>query len=132
MKKAHKEGVDTTEVIKNMKAFHVLKFTKAIMYIMHNTLGLSMEYLFVTPDEKEGKFVLGEILRAGNFGKYDNRVKDIHNAKGHLRRYLKREKLNLRLFMHNPREVMWSPLFNFYIHYFVKYWDRKMKVYLRK
>lgn len=32
-------------------------------------------WMICEPDEEEGKFLLNEIMLAGNFGKYDQRIK---------------------------------------------------------
>lgn len=52
----------------------IKKFTQALMYIMHETLGLEKERLLLEPNEKDGRFLLQEILITGNFGHTDERI----------------------------------------------------------
>lgn len=52
----------------------IKKFTQALMYIMHETLGLEKERLLLEPNEKDGRFLLQEILITGNFGHTDKRI----------------------------------------------------------
>lgn len=41
----------------------------AVMYVLHETLGLSEEKMIAPIDKKRGKLLLAEILNGGNFGK---------------------------------------------------------------
>lgn len=52
----------------------IKKFTQALMYIMHEILGLEKELLLLEPNEKDGRFLLQEILITGNFGHTDKRI----------------------------------------------------------
>lgn len=86
------------------------RFCSAIMYIMHEILGLDKKYLICTPAKEEGKFLLEEIMRAGNFGKYDERISRIKNE-SYLHKYLRKIKRNLRFIESYPNEVIWNPIF---------------------
>ena len=44
----------------------MFKFTSAVMWVL-------MEFLPCKPNQKEGRFLLSEILKAGNLGHYDVR-----------------------------------------------------------
>ena len=57
----------------------MLKFVGATMWVMQVVFGLEEEYLLCAPDEKAGRFLLNEILLAGNFGKYDARIDRRHH-----------------------------------------------------
>ncbi len=46
------------------------KFARAVMYVLHEALGLSEEKMIAPIDEKRGKLLLAEILNGGNFGKH--------------------------------------------------------------
>lgn len=47
-----------------------IKFARAVMYVLHETLGLSEEKMIAPMDEKRGKLLLAEILNGGNFGQH--------------------------------------------------------------
>ena len=46
------------------------KFARAVMYVLHEALGLSEEKMIAPMDEKRGKLLLAEILNGGNFGQH--------------------------------------------------------------
>lgn len=51
------------------------KFAAAVMWVEHNLLGLSEEFLLIAPNEKMGKLLADDIMEGGNFGRYSNRQK---------------------------------------------------------
>ena len=55
---------------KELKHLGLWKFARSVMYVLHETLGLSEEKMIVPMDEKRGKLLLAEILDGGNFGQY--------------------------------------------------------------
>ena len=55
---------------RELKYLGLWKFAGAVMYVLHEALGLSEEKMIVPMDEKRGKLLLAEILNGGNFGKY--------------------------------------------------------------
>ena len=61
--------------------------------------------MIVEPDEKEGRFLLGEIMQTGNFGQGDTRYRYRHLLK--LRRMTGH---GLHLLRHYPSEVLWMPV----------------------
>lgn len=89
------------------------RFCCAVMYIMQEIFGLEKEFLIFAPSEQEGKFLLDEILRAGNFGKWDERIVRQQNET-HLHKYFRKIKRNLRFLKSYPSEVIWNPIFRFW------------------
>lgn len=88
----------------------VLRFTRALMYVMQQMFALNEEQMIVDPDERYGKLLMREILLAGNFGKQDTRFKSAqrgYNAQ-HLKNQLRRSFI---LIGHYPSETIWNPLF---------------------
>ena len=69
----HADIKNVVELQRNLKHIGLWKFAGAIMYIMQEVFGLPASRLVVPPNEKYGKFVLNEVLEAGNFGKHDER-----------------------------------------------------------
>lgn len=61
------------------------------------------------PDEKTGRLLLSEIMRGGNFGHYDKRKMILRLESKHLM-MLVNLLYSIRLFLHFPLEVLWSPI----------------------
>lgn len=95
---------------RELKHLGLWKFAGAVMYVLHETLGLPEEKMIAPVDVKEGKFLLAEIMQGGNFGQFDTRLGSKENE-GKLHRYLRMSLRNLRFVKHYPTEALSEPLF---------------------
>ena len=102
-------GWDRLGVVqKELKELGLWKFAGAIMYIMQVVFGMPASQLIVPSNEKYGKFVLNEVLEAGNFGKHDARNRFGRSQLGH---NLQRVYRDMRLVRYFPAEALSEPLF---------------------
>lgn len=90
--------------------FGMRKFAGGIMYVLHEVFGLPASKMIVPMDEKEGKFLLDEIIQGGNFGQYDTRLGSKDNE-GKLHRYFRMSLRNLGFVKHYPTEALSEPVF---------------------
>ena len=93
-----------------LKYLGLWKFAGAVMYVLHDTLGLPEEKMIAPVNVNEGRFLLAEIMQGGNFGQYDTRLGSMENE-GKLHRYLRMSLRNLRFVKHYPTEALSEPLF---------------------
>lgn len=97
------------EALKLIKHFGLLRFAEASMWIMKEILGLEEKHLLCSPNEKAGRFLLEEIMQAGNFGKYDDRLnKNRYQSRVDLMFSWLRH--NFRLVRFYPADVLWTPI----------------------
>ena len=101
-------------VQKELKELGMWKFAGGIMYIMQEVFGMPASRLIVPPNEKYGKFVLNEVLEAGNFGKHDARNRFGRSQLGH---NLQRVYRDIRLVKYFPVEALSEPIFRTW-HFF--------------
>ena len=93
-----------------LKYLGLWKFAQAVMFVMKEVFGLSEDRMIAPMDEREGRFLLDEIMRGGNFGQYDDRMgSKIGESKMH--RYFRMNLRNLRFVNHYPTEALSEPLF---------------------
>lgn len=72
--------VDNKEkLFKTVRWLGLGKFASASMWVLGEVFGMKHECMLCEPSEKEGRFPLDEIFRAGNFGYYDKRIKYVEN-----------------------------------------------------
>lgn len=116
----HADIKNVVELQRILKHIGLWKFAGAIMYIMHEVFGMPASRLIVPPKEKYGKFVLNEVLEAGNFGKQDERNRFGRSKLGH---NLQRVYRDMRLVKYFPTEALSEPFFRTW-HYF---WRMKNK-----
>ncbi|HCY74231.1 MAG TPA: hypothetical protein DHU75_09325 [Rikenellaceae bacterium] len=83
------------------------RFAEAIMWVLYECLGLQTDYLLCQPNDKEGHFILSEIMKTGNFGQDDTRYKGNSKLKMMARR-------SVHLLIHYPSEVVWTPIWLVY------------------
>lgn len=94
---------------KTICRFGMKDFAGAAMFVLQEVLGLKVEYLLCESSRKSGLFLLKEILLAGNFGQYDNRITRINKEK-RIKRGFAQFARNLRFVRYYPQEVLLSPI----------------------
>ena len=93
-----------------LKYLGLWKFAQAVMFVMKEVFGLSEDRMIAPMDEREGRFLLDEIMRGGNFGHFDDRMgSKVGESKIH--RYFRMNLRNLRFVKHYPTEALSEPLF---------------------
>lgn len=103
-------NTDVDALRHELKYLGLWKFAQAVMFVMKEVFGLSEDRMIAPMDEKEGRFLLDEIMRGGNFGQYDDRMgSKVGESKIH--RYFRMNLRNLRFVKHYPTEALSEPLF---------------------
>ena len=97
-------------IMSQMKYLGIGKFASAVMYVLQTVFAMPEAYLLCSPDNKRGRFLLNEIMQAGNFGFFDER-NVIDANEGYLKRFVRRQKRFVRFLGQYPSEVIWGPYF---------------------
>lgn len=100
--------------LKTFRSLHLMPFLRAIMWVLAYTFegaeesNISQEHfpwMICEPDAKEGRFLLSEIMKSGNFAHDDSRYQFTHLPV--LRFQIKH---GLHMLTHYPSEILWVPL----------------------
>ena len=104
------------ETMRTLRSLRMQRFAGAVMWVLQQVFAIDDRYMLTVPDEREGRFLLDEIMQAGNFGQYDQRLQH-QQGESALHWGLRKVKRNFRFVRSYPSEVLWSPLFKLW-HYF--------------
>ena len=103
-------------VQKELKHLGLWKFAGAVMYVLHEALGLSEEKMIAPMDEKRGKLLLAEILNGGNFGKHFTKYGHF-TQQGMAKKYFLKIWRNMHFVRYYPAEALSEPIFRTW-HFF--------------
>ena len=101
---------------KELKYLGLWKFAGAVMYVLHEALGLSGEKMIAPMDEKRGKLLLAEILNGGNFGKHFTKYGHF-TQQGMAKKYFLKIWRNMHFVRYYPAEALSEPIFRTW-HFF--------------
>ena len=113
-----KELMGKEEIMKIISSCGMKRFATALMFVLKDIFHVGNDELICGISEKDGLFLLNEIMMAGNFGHYDIRMNDIEVRKGKLSSQLQRASRrfmrNLRFLSSYPEEVICEPFARVY------------------
>ena len=104
------------------KEFGMERFVGAVMWIMLEVFGLERERLLCEPDEKEGRYILAEVMAGGNFGHHDKRIRKV--GKGKWQSVLSNLQHAMHVLRKYPQEALWMPVW--IVYHFI--WKRTLKI----
>ena len=88
----------------------LMTFCRALMWVLGEVFYMPTEHMLTEPDEKRGRFLLSEVMRAGNFGHADDRVGNWAEM-SRWERFTWGTRWSWRLIRQYPREVFWHPYY---------------------
>ena len=101
---------------RELKYLGLWKFAGAVMYVLHEVLGLSEEKMIAPMDEKRGKLLLAEILNGGNFGRHFTKYGHF-TQQGMAKKYFLKIWRNMHFVRYYPAEALSEPIFRTW-HFF--------------
>ena len=109
-------------VQRELKYLGLWKFAGAVMFVLHEVLGLAEDKMIAPMDEKRGKLLLSEILNGGNFGKHFTKYGHF-TQQGMAKKYFLKIWRNMHFVRYYPAEALSEPIFRTW-HFF---WRMKNK-----
>ena len=111
---------------KELKYLGLWKFAGAVMYVLHETLGLPQEKMIAPIDEKRGELLLAEILEGGNFGRHFAKYGGFtHQSMG--KKYFLKIWRNMHFIRFYPAEALSEPIFRTW-HFFWRLKHRRQSL----
>lgn len=101
-------GQERQETLKTIRSLHLVAFTRALMWVLREVFGAPYEMLLCEPCERDGRFLLNEIMIGGAFGKSNTRlIKEQHET--YLHYSARKIKRNFRFLRFGFMEVICTP-----------------------
>lgn len=111
---------------RELKYLGLWKFAGAVMYVLHEALGLSEEKMIAPIDEKRGKLLLAEILNGGNFGRHFTKYGGFtHQSMG--KKYFLKIWRNMHFVRFYSAEALCEPIFRTW-HFFWRLKHRRQSL----
>ena len=111
---------------RELKNLGLWMFAGAVMYVLHEVLGLSEEKMIVPMDEKRGRLLLSEILNGGNFGKHFSKYGHF-TQQGMAKKYFLKIWRNMHFVRYYPAEALSEPIFRTW-HFLWRMLNRKLLI----
>ena len=108
---------------RELKHLGLWKFAGAVMFVLHEVLGLPEEKMIAPMDEKRGKLLLAEILNGGNFGQYFTKYGHF-TQQGMAKKYFLKIWRNMHFVRYYPAEALSEPIFRTW-HFFWRMNNKK-------
>ncbi len=101
---------------RELKWLGLWKFARAVMWVLHEALGLPEAAMIAPMDEKRGRLLLNEILDGGNFGRHAEKYGRF-TQQGMAKKYFLKIWRNMHFVRYYPAEALSEPVFRTW-HFF--------------
>lgn len=105
---------DNKKLLMVVRNFGMERFACGLMWVLSDAFCMEENFMPWVPEEKEGRFILEDIMQGGNFGKLDSRYGKPNDSK--IRKFFATLRRSLHLLTHYPSESLWNPVY--YIWHF--------------
>ena len=107
LRTVHGKGFMVQDYVEAVREFGMEKFAKGLMWVLDEALRMPREWMLWKPDEREGRYILKQVMTGGNFGHHDKRLMHGEGKIGAVKAILIH---NMHLLAHYPSDVIWAPV----------------------
>ena len=97
-----------------IKQLGMASFAGGLMWVLKEYFGLEEKYQLMKPDEKEGEFIIKEVMHTGNMGHSDTRKWGSKETA--ISRFFRNLRRDFYLAKHYPHEALWQPFFSLWLY----------------
>ena len=97
-----------------IKQLGMKRFAEGLMWVFQKFFGMEERYMLFKPNEKEGKFIMEEVMMTGNMGHSETR--NWGSLKSPLSRFFYNLRRDIHLATHYPHEALWQPFFSLWLY----------------
>ena len=98
-----------------IKKLGMYRFASGLMWLMQYAFGMEDKYLLMKPNEKEGHFILQEVMMTGNMGRSDTR--NWGSKQTAFKRFVHNLRRDAYLINHYPQEILFQPFFSLWLYF---------------
>lgn len=113
---------DYEKLLEAVRRFGMEHFAHGLMWVLSDVFSLEEKLMPWIPDEKEGRFILEDIMQSGNFGKLDDRYGKPTSNK--ICKFITTLRRSFSLLTHYHSEALWTPVY--YVWHFC--WKKSMLI----
>lgn len=106
---------EKTDAVIWIRKLGMSRFASGMMWLLQEVFGLDSEYQLMKPNEKEGRFILREVLLTGNMGYSDKREWGSRNTP--FSRFIYNLRRDIYMAGHYPHEALWQPVFSVWLYF---------------
>ena len=106
---------DKDDFVRWIKKLGMYRFVSGLMWLMQYAFGMEDKYLLMEPNEKEGRFILQEVMMTGNMGHSDTR--NWGSQKTAFKRFIHNLRRDAYLINHYPQEIVFQPFFSLWLYF---------------
>ncbi len=107
--------IEKNESVKWIKKLGMYRFASGLMWLMQYVFGMEDKYLLMEPNEKEGRFILQEVMMTGNMGHSDTR--NWGSQETPFKRFIHNLRRDAYLISHYPQEIIFQPFFSLWLYF---------------
>lgn len=107
--------IEKEETVSWIKKLGMMRFASGLMWLMKCVFGMEDTYLLMRPNEKEGRFILQEVMMTGNMGHSDTR--NWRSQKTAFNRFIHNLRRDSHLIGHYPQEIIFQPFFSIWLYF---------------
>ena len=97
-----------------IKKLGMKPFAEGLMWVFQRYFGMEEQFMLFAPNEKEGRFIMQEVMLTGNMGHSETR--DWGSLKTPLSRFFYNLHRDIHLATHYPHEALWQPFFSLWLY----------------
>lgn len=105
---------EKTDAVYWIRRLGLSRFAEGIMWVLQQLFGLEKDNLLMPPNEKEGRFIIQEVMQTGNMGHGDSR--NWGSKKSPVSRFFFNLRRDCYLVRHYPHEAIWQPFFSLWLY----------------
>ena len=96
-----------TSALEAVSEFGMERFARGLMWAMREVMAIPHEWMPWVPNEREGRYILIQVMEGGNFGHYSEKRSRLTGGLGYVTRIVRH---SLHLMRRYPSEAIWAPV----------------------